>query len=88
MLLIGVIDMFRAKQIIQGKAQPAGNGLVLAKGCNAELDYLISSLRASREALVHYVTTLGKDQPLPASRALRTNASRLAEHINYTYKEH
>ena len=88
MLLIGVIDMFRAKQIIQDKAQAAGNGLVLDKGCNAVLDYLISSLRASREAPVHCVTTLGKDQPLPSSRALRTSTSRLAEHINYTYKEH
>ena len=58
--------MFRATQIIQDKAQSAGNGHVLFKGCNAVLDYLGSSLRASREALARGVAPLGKDGPFPA----------------------
>ena len=61
--------MFRATQIIQDKAQSAGNGQVLFKGCNAVLDYLGSSLRASREALVRGVAPLGKGGPFPARRA-------------------
>jgi hypothetical protein len=80
--------MFRATQIIQDKAQSAGNGQVLFKGCNAVLDYLGSSLRASREALVRGVAPLGKGGPFPARRALRSNASRLAEQGNITSKEY
>ncbi len=55
--------------MFQDKAQTAKNGLVLLKGCNTELGPLDSSLRACREAVVRGVTPLGKDQPLPASRA-------------------
>ncbi|MEE8339505.1 MAG: hypothetical protein V3R56_05130 [Xanthomonadales bacterium] len=51
------------------------------------LDHLLSSLRASREAVVRGVTPLGKDMPLPARRALRPTTSRLAEHGNITLKE-
>ena len=80
--------MFRATQIIQDKAQSAGTGQVLFKGCNAVLDYLGSSLRASREALVRGVAPLGKGEPFPARRALRSNASRLAEHGNIILKEY
>jgi len=76
------IDGFRASQMIQDKAQSAENGRVLFKGCNAVLDHLACSLRASREAVVRGVTPLGKDTPLPARRALRPTASRLAESIN------
>ena len=70
--------------MIQDKAQSAGNGRVLFKGCNAVLDHLACSLRASREAVVRGVAPLGKDAPLPARRALRPTASRLAESINIT----
>jgi len=46
------------------------------------------SLRACREAVVRGVTPLGKDQPLPARRALRPTTSRLAEHINTSLLDH
>jgi uncharacterized integral membrane protein len=52
------------------------------------LDNLLSSLRASREAVVRGVTPLGKDQPLPARRALRPTTSRPAELGNFTRKEY
>ena len=55
--------------MIQDKALSAGNGYVLPKDCNAVLDHLGSSLRASREAVVRGVAPLGKDAPLPARRA-------------------
>ena len=80
--------MFRATQITQDKAQSAGNGQVLFKGCNAVLDYLGSSLRASREALARGVAPLGKGGPLRARRALRSNTSRLAEQGNIILKEY
>ena len=87
-LLQGDITLFRATQIIQDKAQSAENGQVLFKGCNAVLDYLGSSLRASREALARGVAPLGKGGPFPARCALRSNASRLAEQGNITLKEY
>ncbi len=49
--------------MIQDKARSAGNGRVLFKGCNAVLDHLAYSLRASREAVVRGVAPLGKDSP-------------------------
>ena len=62
---------------------------VLFKGCTKSrrlqatpLGHLGSSLRASREVVVRGVTPLGKDQPLPARRALRPTTSRLAEPYN------
>ena len=74
--------------MMQDKAQSAGYGRVLFKGCNAVLDHLACSLRASREAVVRRVAPLGKGAPLPASRALRPTASRLAEPINITLSDH
>ena len=74
--------------MIQDKAQSAGNGKVLFKGCNAVLDHLACSLRASREAVVRGVAPLGKDSPLPARRALRLTASRLAERTNTNWLDH
>lgn len=88
MLLQGDIAVYRTTQMIQNKVQSAENGPVLFKGCNAVLDHLGSSLRASREAVVHGVAPLGKDGPFPARHALRPTASRLAEHSNITLKEH
>ncbi|MEE8221278.1 MAG: hypothetical protein V3R21_05920, partial [Woeseiaceae bacterium] len=44
---------------------------VLYKDCNAVLEHLGSSLRASRAAVVRGVAPLGKDAPLPARRAWR-----------------
>jgi len=73
--------------MIQDKAQSAGNGMYLCKDCNAVLDHLGSSLRASREAVVRGVAPPGKDAPLPARRAWRSTASRLAEPINITVTE-
>ena len=74
--------------MIQDKAQSAENGTVLFKGCNAVLDNLGGSLRASREAVVRCVAPLGKGMPFPARRALRPTASRLAEYIIMTSPEY
>ncbi len=74
--------------MIQDKAQFAENGRFLFKDCNAVLDHLGGSLRASREALVRYVAPLGKDMPFPARCALRPSASRLAETINIAWQEY
>jgi hypothetical protein len=52
------------------------------------LDAPGGSLRASREAVVRGVAPLGKDQPLPARRALRSTASPLAEPININLLDH
>ncbi len=89
----GTIDGLRATQMIQDKAQSAGNGR-LFKDCNAVLDHLGSSLRASREAVVRGVAPLGKGAPLPARRAWRffmpsgATTSRLAEPINSALLDH
>jgi hypothetical protein len=74
--------------MIQDKAPSAGNGRVLFKDGNAGLNHLAGSLRASREAVVRGVAPLGKGAPLPARRALRSTASRLAEPINITLVEY
>ncbi len=73
--------------MIQDKAQSEGNGR-LFKDCNAVLNHLGSSLRASREAVVRGVAPLGKDAPLPARRAWLSTASRLAEPINSALLDH
>ncbi len=72
----------------QDKAQPAENGQVLFKGCNAVLVHLGGSLRASREAVVRGVAPVGKGMPFPASHALRSTAARLAEPTNITLQEY
>ncbi len=84
----GYIDGFRASQMIQDKAQSAGNGRVLFKGCNAVLDHPGGSLRASREGVVRCVAPLGKGMPFPARRASRSTASRLADPITITLQEY
>jgi hypothetical protein len=82
--------------MIQDKTQSAENGCSLFKDGDAVLNHLASSLWASREAVVRGVASkrllfgapLGQDAPLPARRALRPTASRLAEHVNITLKEY
>jgi len=74
--------------MIQDEAQFAENGRFLFKDCNAVLDHLGGSLRASREAVVRRVAPLGKDMPFPARRASRPTASRLADPINITLQEY
>ncbi|MCY3750472.1 MAG: hypothetical protein OXG54_03625 [Gammaproteobacteria bacterium] len=49
---------------------------------------LLGSLRAGREAVARGVAPLGKDSPFPARRALRSTASRPAEHVNINWKEY
>ena len=82
------INGFRANQMIRDEAQSAGNGRVLFKDCNAVLNHLVCSLRAGREAVARGVAPLAKDSPLPARRALRPTASRLAERINTQLVDH
>ena len=61
----GDISGFRAVQMIQNKAQSAGKGPPLCKGCNAVVeDHLHGSLRAGRETLVRGVATLGKGRAI------------------------
>ena len=49
---------------------------------------LCRSLRAGREAVARGVAPLGKGAPFPARCALRSTASRPAEHVNITWKEY
>ena len=100
MLLQLRFAVFRVIQMIQDKAQSDENGRVLIqrpqrfKNCNAGLDFLDRSLRASRQAFVRVVgflqgvESLGNDGSLPASLALRPNVWRLAEHRKSKLKEH
>jgi len=82
--------------MIQDKTLSAENGGSLIKDGDAVLNHLASSLRASRERVVRGCrlraptvgAPLGKDAPLPARRALRPTAFRLAEPVNITLKEH
>ncbi len=74
--------------MIQDKTLSAENACSLVKDGDNLLNHLASSLRASREGVVRGVAPLGKDAPLPARRALRPTASRLAEPINIALKEH
>ena len=74
--------------MIQDKTQSAENGYSLVKDGDAVLNHLASSLWASRKAAVRSVAPLGKDAPLPARRALRPTAFRLAEPVNITLKEY
>ena len=46
--------------MLQDKAQPAGNGCSIVKGCNAVLELLCASLRARREAVIRRVAPLAK----------------------------
>jgi hypothetical protein len=74
--------------MIQDKAQSEENGTVLFEGCNAVLDHLGGSLRASREIVARCVPPLGKDMPFPARRALRSTISRLAESTKINLEEY
>ena len=58
----------------------------LVKDCNAVLASMLRSLRAGREAVARGVAPLGKDSPFPAQRALRSTASRPAEHVKINWK--
>ncbi len=74
--------------MIQDKTLSAENGCSLFKDGDAVLNHLASSLWAIRKAIVRGVAPLGKDAPLPARRALRPTAFRLAEPVNITLKEY
>ncbi|MFQ6004620.1 MAG: hypothetical protein ACE5OQ_03875 [Woeseia sp.] len=74
--------------MIQDQAQSTENGRVFFKDCNAVLDRLGGSLRASREVVIRFVAPLGKGPPFPARRALRPTTSRVAESVYVTMKEY
>ena len=59
--------------MIQDKAQSAGNGMALFKDCNAVLDHLGSSRRASREAIARRVVPLDKDRAIACEARLAIN---------------
>ena len=80
--------MFRTKQRLPRQGAVRREWRVLVKDCNAGLEPLLGSLRAVREAVARGVAPLGKGAPLPARRALRSTASRTAEHGNITWKEY
>ena len=67
------IDGYRASQSVQGKARAAGNGCSLVKGRNAVLDALGSSLRASREVIIHGVAPLSKGTTITCEARLVAN---------------
>ena len=58
--------------MIQDKAQPAGNDKPF-QGLYAVLDHRVSSLWASREAVVRGVAPLGKAPAIPCKTRLAAN---------------
>ena len=54
----------------QDKAQSAGNGCSIAKGCNAVLGHLGASLRARPEAAIRGVAPLAKETTLAGKARL------------------
>jgi hypothetical protein len=95
-------DGFRATQMIQDKAQPAENGMPFSRA--ATLDWIIwvapfgrvgKRLIARRLKRLLSVHLLTRTVPLPASLSrlkrlllVRSTASRLAETIIITLREH
>ena len=80
----GSFDEYRATQNVQDKAQFAGNGCSIDKGCNAVLNVLGGSLRASREAAIRGVAPLGDGTTI--TREARLAASRFpARCIHQSY---
>ena len=87
-LFKGDIDGFRAAQMIQVKAQPAGNGMPFSRAATLDCIIWVAPFgRVVKQSLaaLHLLTRTG---PLPASCALRSTASRLAELVNIPLKEH
>jgi len=79
---------FRAIQMIQDKAQSEVNGIPLTRAVTP--DWIIWIAPCGRDvkqslAALHLLTRTG---PLPARYALRSIASRLAELVIVTLKEH
>ena len=88
MFFQGDIDGFRATQMIQVKAQPAGNGMSFSRAATLDCIIWVAPFgRVVKQSLaaLHLLTRTG---PLPARCALRSTASRLAEPVNITLKEH
>ena len=69
----GRFDGYRAYQSVQDKAQTAGNGGSIGKGCNAVLNALASSLRASRKAIIRGVASFEKGITLSCKMRLAAN---------------
>ena len=57
----------------QDKAQSAGNGCSIAKGCNAVLGHLGASLRARPEAAIRGVAPFAKGITLACNARLAAN---------------
>jgi hypothetical protein len=56
-----------------GKAPSAGNGHSLGKEGNAVWVHLVGSLRARREAVIHFVASLGKGATITCETRLVAN---------------
>jgi len=67
------IDGYRAIQSIQDKAQVAANGYSLSQTCNAVLDALVCSLRASHKTVIHVVALFVKGITIPYKVRLVAN---------------
>ena len=89
----GDIDGFRATQMIQVKAQPAGNGMPFSRAATPDCIIWVAPCgRVVKQSLaaLHFLTrTRPKLAPrvqwvLPARCALRSTASQLAEPANIT----
>ena len=59
--------------MVDRKAHLAGNGLVLAKWCNATDDRFPTRPQGGSQMLQHCVAALEKDMPFSAVRALSWN---------------
>ena len=82
------IVVFSVPLVFRSKAQPAGNGYSLVKGCNAVAGHQGSALRVSLSAPMDFVAPLGKGMAIPCEARLAMNADKLTEHGNITLKDH
>ena len=82
------IAVFSVPLVFRRKAQPAGNGHSLAKGCNAAVGHQGGALRVSLSAPMDFVAPLGKGVAIPCEARLAMNADKLTEYDSITLKDH
>ena len=88
MLFQSDIGVYRAFQMIQDKAQPEGNGVPFSRAATQDWVIWIAPFGRAVKRSLAALRLLTRTGPLPASRALRSTASRHTVHGNITLKEY
>mgnify|MGYP000120841447 CR=1 FL=1 len=74
--------------VSRNKAQPAGNGDSLVKGCNAVTGHQGDALRVSLSAPMGCVVSLGKGTTITGETRLAMNTDKLTVYVIITLKEY